>query len=35
MERLLLDHFKQPIVIMYGHMPAVQVCVKLLEAEAH
>ena len=35
MDGLLLDHFQWLMVILYGHMPAVQVCVELLKAKAH
>ena len=32
---LLLDHLQGFVVILYDYMPAIEVCVKLLEAEAH
>ena len=35
MNGLLLDHFQWFMVILYDDMPAVQVCVELLEAEEH
>ena len=35
MNGLLLDHFWQLMIVLYGHMPAIEVCVKLFEAEAH
>ena len=35
MDLLLLDHFQWLMVILYNHMPASQVYVKLLEAKTH
>ena len=35
MYRLLLDPFQGFIVVLCNNMPAVEVCVELLEAEAH
>ena len=34
MDRLLLDHFQQLVVILYHDTPAIDVGVELLEAEA-
>ena len=35
MDRLLLDHFQWLGVILCNSMPAIEVCVKLLETKAH
>ena len=35
MDALLLDHFQWLVVILYNYMPAIDVCIKLLNAKAH
>ena len=35
MDGLLLDHFQWLMVILYNYMPAINVGMKLLKAEAH
>ena len=35
MNGFLLDHFQWFMVLLYEDIPAVQVCMELLEAKAH
>ena len=35
MNGLLLDHLQGFLVILYNNVPAIEICVKLLEATAH